>query len=133
MQTRDYFRWAHDYLWQKKSLRSVQLKRHDIETSMLEAVISRGDRRVGDALELAWQRGARMDSWTEQLCPERWWQAFADAGVDVDSVLHRPYEVGDLLPWDHINVKYGRHYLEKEQQRSVVQLEQMQPIADSAD
>ncbi len=125
MQTRDYLRWAHEYLWQQKSLRSVQLKRHDIETSMLEAVISRGDRRVADAIELAWKRGARMDSWNEQLDADRWWQAFADCGVDADQVLHQPYALGELLPWDHMNVKYGRTYLEKEQSRSAVQLRHM--------
>ncbi len=130
MQTREYFQWAHEHLWQRKSLRSVLLKRHDIETSMLEGVISRGDRRVAHALELAWRRGARMDSWSEQLCAARWWTAFADAGLDVQQVLHQPYEVGDLLPWDHINVKYGREYLEKEQLRSVVQLDQMQHVAE---
>ncbi len=126
MQTRDYFRWAHEYLWQKKSLRCVKLKRHDIDTSMLEAMISRGDRRVGDAIELAWQRGARMDSWTEQLDAQRWWTALADAGLDCDQLLHQPYDIDELLPWDHVNVKYGRTFLEKEQRRSVTQLDQMQ-------
>ena len=78
----------------RSRLRSVQLKRHDIETSMLEAVISRGDRRVADAIELAWKRGARMDSWNEQLDADRWWQAFADCGVDADQVLHQPLRPG---------------------------------------
>lgn len=126
MQTRAYFQWAHEYLWQRKSLRCVQLKRHDIDTSLLEGVISRGDRRVGDAIELAWKRGARMDSWTEQLDASRWWQAIADVGLDADQVLHQSYEVLDRLPWDHVNVKYGRTFLEKEQTRSLTQLEQMQ-------
>ena len=120
--------WAHEYLWQKKSLRCVQLKRHDIDTSMLEGVISRGDRRVGDAIELAWQRGARMDSWTEQFDAERWWTAIADAGLDAEQLLHQPFDVNDRLPWDHVNVKYGRTYLEKEQLRSVSQLAAMQPV-----
>ncbi len=126
MQTREYFRWAHEYLWQKKSLRCVKLKRHDIDTSMLEAMISRGDRRVGDAIELAWKRGARMDSWTEQLDANRWWTAMADSGLDCEQLLHQPYDVKELLPWDHVNVKYGRTFLEKEQMRSVTQLGQMQ-------
>ncbi len=126
MQTREYFQWAHEYLWQRKRLRSVQLKCHDIETSLLEGVLSRGDRRVGDAIELAWQRGARLDSWTEQLDAERWWQALADVGLDVDQLLHQPFELGERLPWDHVNVKYGRTFLEKEQTRSLAQLSQMQ-------
>lgn len=125
MQTREYFRWAHDYLWQRKRLRSVQLRRHDVETSLLEGALGRGDRRVGKAIELAWRRGARMDSWTEQFDASRWWQALVDAGIDVQRLLHEPYAVDQTLPWDHLRVKYGREFLEKEQARSVLQLSEL--------
>jgi len=125
MQTREYFRWAHDYLWQRKRLRSVQLRRHDVETSLLEGALGRGDRRVGKAIELAWRRGARMDSWTEQFDASRWWQALVDAGIDVQRQLHEPYAVDQTLPWDHLRVKYGREFLEKEQARSVLQLSEL--------
>ena len=100
-------------------------RENGVETSMLEGVLSRGDRRLGDAIELAWQRGARMDSWREHLNPDRWWQAFADCGIDAGQINHHAYELSDRLPWDHINVKKGRAYLEKEQTRSVVQLAAM--------
>lgn len=130
MQTRDYFRWAHDYLRQRRRIRSITVKCHDIETSLLEGVLSRGDRRIADAIELAWRRGARMDSWRERFDAERWWTALADAGIDYETALHKPYEIGDRLPWDHVNVKYGRRFLEKEQQRSVTQLADM---ADGTD
>jgi hypothetical protein len=56
---------------------------------------------------------------------ERWWQAIADVGIDLDQQLHRDYELMDKLPWDHVNVKYGRTFLEKEHTRSVVQLASM--------
>lgn len=125
MQTREYFRWAHQVLFAHRKIRSVTIKCHDIETSLLEAVISRGDRRTGKAILLAWQRGARMDGWTEHLDPNRWWDAIADAGIDVDSQVHQPYELMDKLPWDHVNVKFGRPYLEKEQGRATVQLAAM--------
>lgn len=125
MQQREYFRWAHHYLRQRKSLRSVSVKCHDIETSMLEGVLSRGDRRTGKAIELAWRNGARMDGWTEYLDPKRWWQAIEEAGIDVQQQVHQPYQISDRLPWDHVNVKYGRGYLEKEQQRAEVQLAEL--------
>jgi len=125
MQTRDYFQWAHQYLWSKRSIRSVNVKCHNIETSLLEGVLSRGDRRTADAIELAWQRGARLDSWTENFNGDRWWQALADTGIDADQALHKPYELNDKLPWDHVNVKYGRTFLEKEQTRSTIQLAEM--------
>lgn len=125
MQRREYFQEAHRYLWNRRKIRSVNVKCHDVETSLLEGALSRGDRRTGQAIELAWRRGARLDSWHEHINIERWWQAFADAGVDIERQIHDPYQLTDKLPWDHVNVKYGRTYLEKEQTRSVVQLESM--------
>lgn len=125
MQSREYFRWAHQYLRKRQRLRCVALKCHDIETSLLEGVLSRGDRRTGRAIELAWEQGARMDGWTEYLQPKRWWQAIAEAQIDVQHQVHEPYNLSDRLPWDHVNVKFGRGYLEKEQQRSTHQLAQL--------
>jgi radical SAM family uncharacterized protein len=122
MQRREYFQWAHKYLWQQRSIRSVNIKCHNIETSLLEGVLSRGDRRTCDAVELAWKRGARMDGWTEMLDPNRWWQALHDCQIDIEKQLHEPYELTAKLPWDHVNVKYGRSFLEKEQNRAVTQL-----------
>jgi len=122
MQTREYFRWAHDYLRFRRRLRSVQLKYHDLEASLLEGVLSRGDRRVGAAIELAWRRGARFDSWTDQFQPELWWQALADAGVDPAPLLHQPYPPDARLPWDHIGIHQGRAYLEAEFRRAQAQL-----------
>ncbi|EMI52952.1 TIGR03960 family B12-binding radical SAM protein [Rhodopirellula sallentina] len=125
MQSREYFQWAHKYLYSRRQIRSVNIKCHDIETSLLEGVLSRGDRRTGKAIRLAWERGARMDGWTEHLDPERWWTAIEDAGLDVQNLLHDKYELMDKLPWDHVNVKFGRTYLEKEQTRATVQLADM--------
>ncbi|MGD9644854.1 MAG: TIGR03960 family B12-binding radical SAM protein [Pirellulales bacterium] len=125
MQTRDYFRWAHDYLHRQKRSRSVKIKCHHVETSLLEGVMSRGDRRIAQVIELAWRAGARFDGWTECAQPALWWQALSDAGIDIEAALHRPYALTDKLPWDHLNVKKGRAYLEKEQNRAVVQLAAM--------
>jgi radical SAM superfamily enzyme YgiQ (UPF0313 family) len=125
MQRREYFHWAHNYLKRRVRIRSVQVKCHHVETSLLEGLLSRGDRRIAEVVELAWRRGARLDSWTEHLRPQIWWQAVADCGLNVEDIVHRPSEIGDRLPWDHINVKKGRTYLEKEHGRSVVQLEAM--------
>jgi radical SAM family uncharacterized protein len=125
MQRREYFQWAHKYLWSKRKIRSINIKCHDIETSLLEGVLSRGDRRTGRAIRLAWERGARMDGWTEHLDPQRWWDAIAHAGIDVEKQVHVPYQLTDKLPWDHVNVKFGRGYLEKEQGRAAIQLKAM--------
>jgi hypothetical protein len=101
----------------------VKVKQHDVECSLLEGILTRGDRRVAVALEEAWRRGARLDGWRECFQPELWWQTFRDLGIDVAWYSQRYRPVSERLPWDHVNVKKGRAYLEKEQNRSVVQLE----------
>lgn len=116
MQRREYFSWAHEFLRRRKRLRSVQLKCHDIEASLLEGVMCRGDRRLGPAIELAWRRGARLDGWSEKLQPDLWWQALADSGIDIEKTLHLPCPAPSALGWDHICIRQGRAYLEREQQ-----------------
>ena len=125
MQTREYFNWAHRYLRNLRRIPAVKIKCHHIETSLLEGIMSRGDRRVADAIELAWRRGSRLDSWMEHIQPDRWWTALKEVGIDLETAIHRPYPVQSRLPWDHVNVKKGRTYLEKEQSRAVLQLAEM--------
>jgi radical SAM family uncharacterized protein len=125
MQTREYLRWAGAHMRQRCRLKSVKVKQHDVECSLLEGILTRGDRRVAVALEEAWRRGARLDGWRECFQPELWWQTFADLGIDTAWYSQRTRPLNELLPWDHVNVKKGREYLEKEQNRSLVQLQLM--------
>jgi radical SAM family uncharacterized protein len=125
MQTREYLKWAHHYLRSKVKVRTVTIKTHDIERSMLEGILTRGDRRIAPGLEEAWRRGAKLDAWTEHFDPKLWWAAFDDLGIEVPFYSHRQRPLDEVLPWDHILVKKGREYLAKEQNRSVVQLEAM--------
>ncbi len=122
MQTREYFQWAGRYMKQRCRIRSVRVKQHDIERSLLEGLLTRGDRRIAQVIEEAWRRGARLDAWDECFNPQLWWDAVRDLGIDIDFYVHRARPMGELLPWDHVNVKKGRVYLEKEQQRSQEQL-----------
>jgi radical SAM family uncharacterized protein len=125
MQTREYLEWAGNYLRTNCRVRAVKIKQHDIDCSLLEGVLTRGDRRVAVALEEAWRRGCRLDGWRECFQPDIWWSTFKDLGIDPGwySQRHRP--MSEVLPWDHVNVKKGREFLEKEQKRSLVQLEVM--------
>ena len=125
MQTREYFQWAGDYLRKRVKIRSVSIRQHDIETSLLEGILTRGDRRVSAGLLEAWKRGARLDGWKEAFDAKLWWQTFTDLGIDVSFWSQRQRPITELLPWDHVNVKKGRAYLEKEQGRSLIQLQVM--------
>ena len=108
-----------------RRIAAVKVKQHDVETSLLEGILTRGDRRVAPALYEAWKRGARMDGWKECFNPDLWWSVFPDLNIDVGFYSHRQRPIGERLPWDHVNVKKGRAYLEKEQDRSVIQLKVM--------
>jgi radical SAM family uncharacterized protein len=122
MQTRDYFRWAGQYLRSRCKLKWVKIKQHHLERSMLEGLLTRGDRRIAPVILEVYRRGARLDAWDECFRPELWWKALEDLGVDYGFYVHRQRPMDERLPWDHVNVKKGRSFLEKEQQRSVVQL-----------
>ena len=128
MQTREYFQWAHQYLRSKTTLRSVTVKCHDIDVSLLEGILTRGDRRVAPALEEAWRRGARLDAWREYFRTEPWDAAFEELGLDPSFYSQRTRPVEEFLPWDHIHIKYGRAYLAKEQNRSILQLSAMATV-----
>jgi radical SAM family uncharacterized protein len=125
MATREYLHEAGRYMKARRRHRTVEIKQHEIETSMLEGLLTRGDRRIGRVLEAAWRKGARLDGWRECFRPELWWDAVKELNVDFSWYVHRYRPVSEVLPWDHINVKKGREYLEKEQNRSLVQLEVM--------
>ena len=125
METREYLQWAGQYLRRNCRLKSVKIKQHNIELSLLEGVLTRGDRRVAVALEEAWRRGCRLDGWTECFQPDLWWETFKALGIDTAFYSQRYRPMEEVLPWDHINVKKGREYLEKEQNRSLVQLQVM--------
>ncbi len=85
--------------------RSIELSFHPIEISRLEAVFSRGDRRLGEAILLSWSYGARFDGWQEIFSPPLWSQAFGVLGVDPDFYSMRPRPKEEKLPWDFISIR----------------------------
>lgn len=97
--------------------KNVTYNWHDAETSLIEAVLSRGDRRVADAIELVWRRGGRLDAWSDYFSVERWLQAFADTGVDPDFYALRERPVDEVLPWDMIDVGVRKAHLVKEREK----------------
>jgi len=96
----------------------VDLKVHDAAGSVLEGVLARGDRAVGEAIELAYLRGARFDSWEEHLDLGRWQQAFEDAGVPM-SRYTGTLPVSARLPWSHIDVGLEDGFLAREYRKAL--------------
>lgn len=91
--------------------RNVTYNWHDAETSIVEAVLSRGDRRLGKVLEEVWRQGGRLDAWSDYFVYDRWMDAMDKAGLDVDFYAARERSVDELLPWDMIDVGVRKAHL----------------------
>ena len=91
--------------------RNVTYNWHDAETSLIEAVLSKGDRRVADAIEEVWRQGGRLDAWTDYFSFERWMRAFEKCGVDPAFYANREIPPDSVLPWDHIDVGVRKEHL----------------------
>ena len=97
--------------------KSITYNWHDPETSYLEAVFSRGDRRLADVLEYAWQHGAKMDSWSEYFDFQRWMDALKACGVDGDFYAHRERPRDEVFPWCRIDPMVTPAFLWREREQ----------------
>lgn len=97
----------------------ISFKWHRSEMSYLEAVFSRGDRRLGKVIEAAWRSGCRFDSWTEKLNLRRWEEAFAQCSIAPHFFASRHIPLDETLPWDHLSAGVTKEFLIKEYQRAV--------------
>ncbi len=100
-------------------VKGIHLSWHAPVTSLLEAALSRGDRRLGQVIYRAWQLGAKFDAWEEQFRPAAWEQAFAEAGLHPDDFARRPLDYADALPWEHIDAGVSKAFLWAEYQRAL--------------
>ena len=103
-----------ELLMDSLKIKNVTYSIHDYRTSMLEAVLARGDRRLSAVLERAWKLGCRLDGWDENFDYAAWMQAFSDCGVDPAFYANRELEREETLPWDHISSGVTKAYLYSE-------------------
>jgi radical SAM family uncharacterized protein len=99
--------------------RNIKLKFHDPEKSYLEAVFSRGDRRLSAVIHRAWLKGCRLDDWSEHFCLSRWVEAFRESNVDPDFYASRERRPDEVFPWDHISCGLSKRFLSKEREREM--------------
>jgi len=96
----------------------VHLSWQDPEVSLLEGVLSRGDRRLGRAIHRAWQTGCKFDAWSEHFCFEKWQAAFAACGLDPRFYACRERSPDELFPWSHIDTGVAPKFLRREYERA---------------
>ena len=97
----------------------VDYRYHESDLSRLEAVMARGDRRVGRALLEAHHLGCRLDGWDEYFDYEKWLEAFRRAGLDPDFYTTRGYGVDEILPWQTIDVGVTTNFLLREREKAL--------------
>ena len=98
--------------------RSIRYNWHDPDTSFLEAVFSRGDRRVADVIEEAWRQGAKFDAWSEYFDFDRWMAAFDACGLDPALYANRVREKDEVLPWSVTSTGVTTPFLWRERERA---------------
>jgi radical SAM family uncharacterized protein len=104
----------------KKELRhrAVSYSWHQPETSFLEAVFARGDRRLANVLIKAWEKGCRFDGWKEYFNYDGWMAAFDECGIDPEFYALRPRDYSEVLPWDHIDIGVTKDFLISENKKA---------------
>ena len=118
MDRMDSLKYKHRFiLSQLKKYRFVRFKKHPLNNSLIEAVFSRGDRRLSWVLLDAWKRGARFDSWNNRLDLVLWKEAFNACGLDMNIYISEA-DKNTPLPWDHIDTGIKKDHLLKEVDRA---------------
>lgn len=94
--------------------RSIVYNWHEPHVSLIEAALSRGDRRMGGVIEEVWRNGGRLDSWTDYFDFDRWMAAFDTCSLSADFYANRVRGDNELFPWDVISVGVTKKYLARE-------------------
>ncbi|MGI6227368.1 MAG: B12-binding domain-containing radical SAM protein, partial [Peptococcales bacterium] len=107
------------YLRSKIRNKRINYNYHDADLSFVEAIFAKGDRRLGKALYLAWQKGCKFDGWSQHFKFDTWMEAIKKAGLDPDWYAYRELDFDDVLPWEHIDMGVKKQYLQKEYEKAM--------------
>ena len=117
--TREEYERRVQLLRQAMTTKTVTYNLHDGQTSFIEAVLARGDRRLGNVLEAVWRKGGHLDAWEEYFSLDRWQEAFEECGVDPAFYAYRRREKDEIMPWDMISSGVTRQYLWREYENAM--------------
>ncbi len=106
------------HLKESITTKKINYNYHDADTSFVEAVFARGDRKLCKAMELACERGFHFDGWGDCFSLEKWLEVFRDSGIDPAFYANRRRSFGEILPWDHIDCGVTKSFLIKECQKA---------------
>jgi hypothetical protein len=96
----------------------INFRYHDSPVSFIEAVLARGDAKLGRAIEAAWRMGAKLDGWEEHFSLARWQAAFEENGIDPAYYANRRRDYGETMPWSHLDYGVSREFLIRENKKA---------------
>jgi len=106
-----------DYLRKHLRAKGLKFSWNDPDLSLLEGVIARGGRNIGDVIETAWQNGAKFDSWNDHFDPDIWYDAIKENEFELANLIGK-INLDSDLPWSHINTGVKKEFLKKEYKKS---------------
>lgn len=98
--------------------KSMKYNWHEADVTVLEGILARGDRRIGDVIEKVYQKGAIFDAWNEYFDMDTWMETFSELNLDPDFYTMRERSVEEILPWDFIDVGVSKKFLIREWERA---------------
>lgn len=116
------FRDKHNYLREKLKIKGVTFNYHDDDTSVLEAILARGDRRVGRLISAAYEKGCKLDSWTEYFDRKKWDEAMEETGILPEFYAFRDRSMDEVLPWDIIDSGILKSFLKSEMEKAKAEI-----------
>lgn len=117
--TTEQLREKQKYLLSCVRSKKISVSYHDSTTSVLEAALARGDRRLGPVIEGAFLKGSRLDGWENHFKSEAWQQAFEENGVSPDFYAFRRREYDERLPWDHLDYGVTKSFFIREHKKAM--------------
>lgn len=101
-----------------KSRKRIFVSWHKVNTSILEAVLAKGDRRLCDVIYEAWKSGCIFDSWDEFYDFSKWQGAFKKCNLTMEFYANRPRKYTEILPWDHLDYLVSKDFLIRENKKA---------------
>lgn len=106
------------HLLSSTTSRKITISYHQSETSVLEGVFARGDRRLGKVIYKAWQKGCKFDAWDEFFDFSKWSEAFKECGLTTEFYANRRREYDEILPWDVMDYGIRKEFLIEENKKA---------------
>ena len=105
---------VNDTVKEQLNKKSIKYNWHEADVTVLEGVLARGDRKIGQAILKVYEKGGIFDAWSEYFDYQRWLDAFAECGIDPDFYTMRERSMDEIFPWDFIDTGVTKEFLKRE-------------------